>query len=66
MIIIQEIEEYVSKKSTHSFRVNRLATSLALYFSIVPPRLNFFLKTTYIQLVYTRLDNQGSPKSHLT
>jgi hypothetical protein len=44
MVVIWATGEYVSKKSSYSFCENPLATSLALYFSIVPSDLNFFLK----------------------
>jgi hypothetical protein len=44
MVVIRAIGEYVSKKSSHSFCVNPLATSLALYFSILLSNLKCFLK----------------------
>jgi hypothetical protein len=44
MVVIQATWDYVSKKSPHSFCINPLATSLGLYFSIVPSGLNLFLK----------------------
>jgi hypothetical protein len=43
MVVIWATGEYVSKKSS-PFCVNLFATNLALYFSIVPLCLNFFLK----------------------
>ena len=44
MVVIRVTGEYVSKKSTPSFCLKPLATSLALNFSMVPSVLSFFLK----------------------
>jgi hypothetical protein len=43
-VVIRATGEYISKKLSHSFCVNLLTTSLALYFLIVPSDLNFFFK----------------------